>query len=147
MMRLCPRDSTPLVPQAHDGVTYHACGVCRGFLLPLGMVPELVPVLPQIRHMKAEWPRSSMGCPCCGRTMHLVLHDGIEIDLCHYCTVVWLDHGEIEKLRERRDLDDTTDQAESEPQDIDIEGDALGDSSSDVLDWLGEAIGTVVSGL
>ena len=141
----CPRDGTPLVPQTHDGVTYHACGVCRGLLLPLEMVPELVPVLPEIRNMRAAWPRSSVGCPCCGRTMHLVLHDGIEIDLCHYCTRVWLDHGEIEKLRERTEIDGSTDQAEAEaePQDINSEGDALGESSSDVLDWLGEAIGSL----
>lgn len=141
MTLLCPRDATLFVPQVHDGVAYHACGVCRGLLLPLEMVPELVPVLPQIRNMKAEWPRSSMGCPSCGRTMHLVLHEGIEIDLCHYCTLVWLDHGEIEKLRERKEQDESTN------QDIDSEGDALGNSSSDVLDWLGEAIGEALGGL
>lgn len=134
----CPHDSTPLVPQAHDGVAYHACGACRGLLLPLVMVPEMTPILPEIRNMRVELPHSSMGCPCCGQTMHLVLHDSIEIDLCHYCTLVWLDHGEIEKLRE---------QPEAEVEDIDNAGDALGEGSSGVLDWLGGAIDKVLAGL
>lgn len=73
--------------------------------------------------------------------MHLVTHDSIEIDLCHYCTLVWLDHGEIEKLHERKEPDESAD------QDIDSQGDALGDGSSDVLDWLGEAIGEALGGL
>ena len=45
--------------------------------------------------------RSPMVCPRCGMTMDIEKADDIEVDVCLNCGGVWLDKGELEKLKEK----------------------------------------------
>ena len=105
MTPACPHDNTLLtaLDAAPLGETlfYHYCGTCRGLLLPLGLVPELAPWLPEIRRAVTEWPRSKLGCPACNRAMHRVVHEGVDVEICCHCDLAWLDYMEIGLIRPR----------------------------------------------
>ena len=47
--------------------------------------------------------RSPMVCPRCGMTMDIEKADDVEVDVCLNCGGVWLDKGELEKLKEISD--------------------------------------------
>ena len=53
--------------------------------------------------------RTSQGllCPACKIDLVMSERQGIEIDYCPQCRVVWLDRGELDKIIERSTSDDT----------------------------------------
>lgn len=42
------------------------------------------------------------GCPGCRSKMSSLMLRGVDVDLCFHCGSLWLDHGEIERLSDRR---------------------------------------------
>jgi len=44
-------------------------------------------------------------CPACKGVMVIVEHERIELDYCTECAGVWFDHGELDLLLERLELD------------------------------------------
>ena len=44
-----------------------------------------------------------MYCPTCQAKLHKEKFEGVEIDHCLTCGGVWLDHGELDRLVDRRD--------------------------------------------
>jgi Zn-finger nucleic acid-binding protein len=44
--------------------------------------------------------RSKLKCPRCGVLMDLEYAEDVEIDVCPSCHGVWLDYGELERLKE-----------------------------------------------
>ena len=44
-------------------------------------------------------------CPACKGVMVIVEHDRIELDYCTECAGIWFDHGELDLLLDRLDLD------------------------------------------
>lgn len=142
---VCPRDGAPL-RRIRTETPYHACSRCRGFLLPLAMAHDVAPLRQEILRRAESWPRSSFGCPLCGRAMHQAWHDGVEIDLCCHCEVVWLDRDEINRVSPCRQPT-AKDQAreEAEAQAVDTGLDALNGNEAGVLDWLGDALGSLLS--
>ena len=46
-----------------------------------------------------------MDCPACKGVMVIVEHERIELDYCTECAGIWFDHGELDLLLNRLDLD------------------------------------------
>lgn len=58
-----------------------------------------------------------MKCPVCtGVDLMLSERQGIEIDYCPQCRGVWLDRGELDKIIERSDSQQTATYIQSQPQ-------------------------------
>ncbi|MCR8642712.1 zf-TFIIB domain-containing protein [Paenibacillus sp. N1-5-1-14] len=57
-----------------------------------------------------------MNCPVCdGVRMREVMKDGVSIDTCPECKGIWLDRGELEKLRARSESHDQWDTHKPNP--------------------------------
>lgn len=52
---------------------------------------------------EAERRSHHMKCPKCGHDLAAVQYEGITIDRCTSCAGIWLDPGELEQLRNRKD--------------------------------------------
>lgn len=145
----CPYDGALLALREHLGQPWYSCNECEGAFLPLSMTPELLPVLEQVVEYSAAWPRSSLCCPQCGGMMHVAHHEGIEIDLCRDCRAVWLDEGELGAIHSARMREEMKEEAQTEglSQGYDtLAGNkGSGFDVSDALDWLGEALGGLLS--
>jgi Zn-finger nucleic acid-binding protein len=117
--------------------------------LPLSMAPELVPLLDEVLMRAEQWPRSNLGCPQCGRSMHVAHHQGIEIDLCRHCHAVWLDKGEMDKIALQRARQEAKEEAQAEvtaqAPDVFSGVDWGSVDLGGALDWLGEALGGLLS--
>ncbi len=74
-------------------------------------------------------------------------HEGVEIDLCLDCRVIWLDRGEIDAIRPPRPQDAATEQAkgEAEGQAINAGVDVLLDKDFGLIERLGDALGAILS--
>ena len=46
-----------------------------------------------------------MDCPACKGVMVIVEHERIELDYCTECAGIWFDHGELDLLLDRLELD------------------------------------------
>ncbi|MGF1546712.1 MAG: zf-TFIIB domain-containing protein [Thiotrichales bacterium] len=111
--------------------------------LPLALTPELRPLLDQIIRQASDWPRSSLACPQCGRSMHVAHYDAVEIDLCRHCQAVWLDKGEVDRVTTRLN-DEAQEQAKDEATHAAVDELSRGDLAG-TLDWLGDALGALLS--
>jgi len=148
----CPRDGAALTVLCHDEeVPCHGCDVCRGVLLPFALIDELAAPTQALAHKAATWPCADLRCPKCGQPMRQTHHDGVEIDLCPACRVVWLDHGEIEAIRPPRLRDAVTAEAKEEAKDEagyqagKAVADKLLGKDTGLIDWLGDALGAILS--
>jgi len=141
---LCPRDAAALETHPHLRQNWYACKLCQGMFLPLSMRLELAALQDQIALRAAEWPRSNIGCPQCGRTLHLAHYQGVEIDLCLHCRAVWLDKGEADKI----DMKQTIKYAKDDVKWSIATQEALDGFSGmhvgGALDWLGDALGALL---
>lgn len=53
--------------------------------------------------LEAERKSHFMKCPKCGHDLETMDYEGITIDRCTNCAGIWLDPGELEQLRDRKD--------------------------------------------
>ncbi len=110
LKRECPRDWTPLVPELretlHRRVEVDACPRCGGIFLDKHEIRALTGsarldrLLTRYLGLDADSP---LVCPHCGG-----LRDGedvgnVRVDVCLRCNGVWLDAGELERLRSMDD--------------------------------------------
>jgi len=108
--RACPRDHTPLVPEkvavTGPDVTIDKCPTCAGVFLDKN---ELLRISGDFRLNKylrdkvALDSDSQVVCPHCGGIMDLERIAGVEVEVCLTCFGLWLDGGELEALKGRRD--------------------------------------------
>ena len=99
----CPRDRSILVFVEEGGQVSNRCPQCSGLLLEeedvaAAMGKRGVPAAEKL----ASLPESKVTCPRDGKPMRLLMHEGVEIDLCAECNALWLDAGEIEKIKRSR---------------------------------------------
>ena len=59
-----------------------------------------------------------MKCPRDGVTLQAVRAAGVEMDKCHHCDGIWLDHGELRSLLDAKatKIEETLEQAYGDPQ-------------------------------
>ncbi|MFE3846263.1 zf-TFIIB domain-containing protein, partial [Thermoplasmatota archaeon] len=79
------------------------CPKCKGIWLDKGELGKLLKDKKLTNYLTKHIgtkSRSPMICPRCGNTMDIEKAEDIEVDVCLTCNGVWLDEGELEKLKE-----------------------------------------------
>jgi Zn-finger nucleic acid-binding protein len=100
----CPRDGQVLVFVDTGMNTRDRCPACEGVLIDR---TELAGVLGKAHGKSvelaaervAQLPQGAIACPRDGTKLHRLDYQGVELDLCPQCSSLWLDGGEVEKVR------------------------------------------------
>lgn len=78
------------------------CPKCKGIWLDKGELGKLLKDKKLANYLTKHIgtkSRSPMVCPRCGMTMDIESADNIDVDVCLTCGGVWLDQGELDKLK------------------------------------------------
>jgi len=110
--RMCPRDESAMAREPRDAllrtVQVDVCPKCEGLFLDKGEVKSLTghanlhKLLTKYLGFDTD---SALHCPECGNRMDGEDVAGTRLDVCIKCYGVWLDPGEIDKLRSLRESD------------------------------------------
>ena len=100
----CPREGTALVFVDDGNHMRDRCPKCEGTLLDR---EEVVAALGKreghtvalAADKVASLPEGKLACPRDGAAMRRLDHEQVELDLCPECCSLWLDAGELEKIR------------------------------------------------
>src|SRR6187401_3139756 len=100
----CPRDSKALVFIDDGQHLRDRCPQCEGVLLDSQEVAAALGkqagnTVALERGQIAALPEGTLACPRDKAKMHRLDHRGVELDLCPECSSLWLDAGEIDKIR------------------------------------------------
>ncbi|TDK18570.1 hypothetical protein E2F46_17215 [Luteimonas aestuarii] len=110
------------------------CTRCDGLWLPGRVVRDAIGTA-AIDHLPTHAVARRLRCPDDGSTLVPVMHHGVEVDVCPQCTGAWLDAGERDKILRAKP---------STGQHIVREASSDPESSFNVLDATGDAIGTLL---
>lgn len=106
----CPKCGVMMRTHNRSGVAIEQCDGCGGMFLDYGEIEALRQREGQIPMVQATMaqggqapntPGAVLHCPKCGSPMRSVMRSGITIEQCDRCRGVFLDHGEIEALKQR----------------------------------------------
>ena len=95
------------------------CPKCEGIWLDKGELGKLLKDKKLTNYLTKHIgtkSRSPMICPKCGNTMDIEKADDIEVDVCLTCNGVWLDAGELDKLKDKSDIGFEGDQSVKEEE-------------------------------
>lgn len=108
---VCPKCGGVMRTHNRSGVAVEACDVCGGMFLDYGELEALkqregsMPIMqgPPVDPHAAAPPQASamLHCPKCGASMRTYKRSGVSIEQCDHCRGIYLDHGEIEALKQR----------------------------------------------
>jgi len=100
----CPRCHRPLFRSLRAPLRVWACVHCRGCTANLTALRRVI--LPEA--LQRAWNltigrvrKSLLRCPSCARAMNVVPTDGVIIDMCRPCQLMWFDPGELDALPHR----------------------------------------------
>lgn len=107
---VCPKCKEKLCPHTLEEFQLQVCNLCGGLWIGLQEFREALKKPPPKRIEKMEeeglgkslWEESKLPCPVCGLPMikaRYAYSSGVIIDRCQNCGGVWLDRGELAKLR------------------------------------------------
>jgi Zn-finger nucleic acid-binding protein len=149
----CPRDGRPLDAMGPEAVHGHRCGRCSGVLLfersfmgrsghPSGHRLASAAGLASLRNL----PQGGCTCPRDGAAMLLLVYQEVELDVCPACYSVWVDDGEISKIRAKVRQERVANAADQVGQRIDgVEvTEVVGDG---VVDFVLEGLGSILDGI
>ncbi len=80
------------------------CPNCHGIWLDQGELKKIIKNKKLTDYLTKEigtQSKSKLVCPRCGGLMDLESADEVEIDVCLSCNGVWLDRGELDRLKEK----------------------------------------------
>tara|TARA_R110002167_G_C12674054_1_gene650963 strand:- start:990 stop:1451 length:462 start_codon:yes stop_codon:yes gene_type:complete len=146
----CPRDQDPLVLRANSAAA-KKCSSCKGLLVDVAHIPSLR----KLKHQKIlSLKASKLHCPACDSTMREFTYKDMEIDICPNCRSVWLDSGEDSIFNKSQDEKEETKWYENLDPISAFSDSFLSDSNtscsggdSGVIDFLGDAVGSLFDGL
>ena len=99
-MNRCPRDRQILASNDANGYRYYSCEHCSGFWIP-GAALNRVLAEKGITELGAM-PHGEVGeiqCPDCLAECASFSIDGCRLDRCPRCCGIWLDSGEVRRVR------------------------------------------------
>ena len=123
----CPIDSAVLVDSSRasvcvfvqDDYDFHECPYCRGIWIPQHVLERMLSdhALRNVSTLSGFQKRQddertfdirghvkgNLCCPSDGERLFIIKHKGIELDLCGDCGGMWLDRGELDKLKSLSD--------------------------------------------
>lgn len=94
----CPRDKAAMIFSDDGKRMANRCAECSGLLLGAEEVGKALGDGSAAKRVRAL-PEGSLACPYDSARMRTLVHREVEIDLCPECGAMWLDAGELEKLR------------------------------------------------
>jgi len=99
-MSTCPRDQQLLASNDVDGYRYYSCERCNGFWIP-GKVLDRA-LSERGIHDLGALRGAKLGvvtCPDCRAACEAIEIEGCDLDRCARCHGVWLDAGEVRRLK------------------------------------------------
>lgn len=123
MTRTCPDCRYPMVTECHHDVDIDLCRNCAGIWFDADELRRLVAadpivlpalearVFPRVTQQKVQASQRG-SCPSCNGLLHVYHYQydsPIELDACAGCGGFWVQEGELEKMQQWRDRDDTID--------------------------------------
>jgi Zn-finger nucleic acid-binding protein len=95
----CPRGHGVLASNDTRSFRYHSCEQCSGYWIP-GRVLDRVLLPGSIEELRSA-PSSAgqLNCPACRTKCQAVTLDGCVLDQCLRCHGVWLDGGELQRVK------------------------------------------------
>jgi Zn-finger nucleic acid-binding protein len=146
-MKFCPRDGHLLHQTGEERLRAWACEACAGVWLPAAAYHARVGYVP----MTGPGRESGMSCPEDGGGLKVVLHRGVELDVCAACGGIWFDRGELEKillLTDTKRGSALSAQGDSKALDVAlsvVDGVSLADAAGDVVSAVWEFLGGLAS--
>jgi Zn-finger nucleic acid-binding protein len=96
----CPRDAAVLASNDERGLRYYSCKTCAGYWVPGFTLQEALARAGATLPALDEQPTTdAVRCPACHKPSRIFRFKDCEIDLCEHCRSVWLDGGELLKLK------------------------------------------------
>lgn len=141
----CPVDRSLLTEHRADGYIMRSCPTCWGLWVPARTVTAALGRLPSLAAVGANPQiKPALCCPDDQAALLSRHYHGVEIDLCTKCGGVWLNHGELELILEKRrrcvDRDKRGDAPDAYHATID--GVHLGmEAVGAIFEFLGDALG------
>jgi Zn-finger nucleic acid-binding protein len=115
----CPFCNVPLVQAAIAKTPILYCTQCRGLLMHMGTLPDLIDALRTgDRPPAVQTPpdpgdlKRTIQCPKCHRRMDTHFYAGpgnVIVDSCGNCLLIWLDRGELMRIAHAPDETDKSD--------------------------------------
>jgi Zn-finger nucleic acid-binding protein len=100
----CPVDGQQL-SESQPQRRIRACGACQGILFSEEHLVQVVRNNGIDLRKLTKAPAREIDCPGCSVPMRVFDIEGIEIDICGKCSMVWMDEGEFVKTRAVLDQD------------------------------------------
>jgi uncharacterized protein len=104
-------------PKCHDidllraksqstGVLVDHCPQCRGMWCDRGELERMLDVIVDRLNVRPDARPSIRKCPRCLQRLRVISYRGthVTVDACPECAGIWLDRGELQRIRERRQL-------------------------------------------
>ena len=146
----CPRDNSHLNIVSEGKMGANKCLSCSGVLVDIKQIPSVR----KLKHQKMMSLRiSELHCPICCNEMREFTYKSVDIDICSGCKCVWLDPGEdviIDKGQSKNEETKWYDHLD--PFSAIVGGtsssskSACSGADSGVLDFIGDAIGSIFDG-
>ena len=106
----CPRCKGKLLPHTLEGIGVRVCADCAGLWMGSEQFRDALKKPPPQAMEESSgsglraalWEESGLRCPVCNLPMskgHYAYSSGVIIDRCQTCKGIWLDRGELAKLR------------------------------------------------
>ena len=148
-MLKCPKDGTALALRSKANVCefgqkdydFHECPSCKGIWISRHVLQRMLSdhALQKASSLSTfhkqlsdervfeiqEDLKGNLWCPSDGERLFVLHHKGVELDLCGSCCGMWLDKGELDKVRKRSD---------SEGDSLDLVDGVLG--AFDLIDFI-----------
>ena len=104
MRHTCPRCRTTLGDLHREGLRIYPCEACGGHAVTLTQLRGVTDKASFGRLWQAARgaPVAALDCPSCAAKMRAADVDGVEVDVCLVCQLIWLDAGEQARLVEIR---------------------------------------------
>ena len=100
MVRYCPRCNVGMKLEDRLGVVIDVCPKCHGYWFDNNELDKLSGGKAlEGMIFTARVLGKALKCPACKEDMHFMTIEGVTIDSCPKCEGVWLDDGELKKLR------------------------------------------------
>lgn len=101
----CPRHGVPLTNSEVPGREFDRCPECAGLWIP-GASVDAVLGSGEVLKLRSlcSVRRSQLSCPQDGEVLGEGRIGPVTVDLCLQCNGLWLDHGELEQLLQRKPL-------------------------------------------
>jgi len=107
----CPKCHNVELLQAKSkstGVLVDHCPQCQGVWCDRGELERMLEVVAERLDVPRHAKLSSRKCPRCSVRLRAISYRGtfVAVDACPQCAGIWLDRGELQRIRDRRQLID-----------------------------------------